>query len=145
MAIQKPKQVKPANTRSTCNSTYNGKHKKEDTTEKRKKGYTCTYTTFNKANPVGTEKLQKIGFQFDGKLAANDTRSNGVYNALIRYKELNGDLLIPQPFIMPEDSSDLNKEFWGLRFVLCLHGHTLHTLVLDPSNDIRQNKICQYF
>lgn len=68
-----------------------------------------------KANPGATEKLKKIGFEFDGKVAANDARYNAVYDALIRYKELNGDLLVPQPFIVPEDSPDWPEEAWGLR------------------------------
>ena len=68
-----------------------------------------------KANPGATDKLKQIGFEFDGKVAANDARFNNVYNALVRYKELNGDLLVPQPFIIPDDSSDWPEETWGLR------------------------------
>ena len=68
-----------------------------------------------KANPGATEKLESIGFEFDGKVAANDARFNTVFNALERYKELNGDLLVPQPFIIPEESSEWPEETWGLR------------------------------
>jgi hypothetical protein len=68
-----------------------------------------------KANPGATEKLKKIGFEFDGKVAANDARFNNVFNALVKYKELNGDLLVPQPFIIPEGNSDWPEETWGLR------------------------------
>ena len=68
-----------------------------------------------KANPGATDKLKKIGFEFNGKVAANDARFNNVYDALVRYKELNGDLLVPQPFIIPEKSSEWPEETWGLR------------------------------
>ena len=68
-----------------------------------------------KANPGATEKLESIGFEFDGKVAANDARFSNVYNALVRYKELNGDLLVPQPFIIPDESSEWPEETWGLR------------------------------
>lgn len=68
-----------------------------------------------KANPGATEQLAKIGFEFDGKVAANDERYNRVYSALVKYKELNGDLLVPQPFVIPENSSDWPEETWGLR------------------------------
>ncbi len=68
-----------------------------------------------KANPGATEKLKAIGFEFDGKVAANDAKFNNVYNALVRYKDLNGDLLVPQPFVVPEGSADWPEETWGLR------------------------------
>lgn len=68
-----------------------------------------------KANPGATEKLEGIGFEFDGKVAANDARFNNVFNALVHYKELHGDLLVPQPFVIPEESSDWPEETWGLR------------------------------
>jgi hypothetical protein len=68
-----------------------------------------------KANPGATDKLKKIGFEFDGKVAANDARFNNVFNALVRYKELNGDLLVPQPFVVPDATSDWPEDTWGLR------------------------------
>jgi len=71
--------------------------------------------TYLKANPGSTDKLEDIGFEFDGKVAANDARFNNVYFALVRYKELNGDLLVPQPFFVPDQSEDWDEEFWGLR------------------------------
>ena len=68
-----------------------------------------------KANPGATEALAKIGFQFDGKVAANDERYMKVYNALVRYKEIHGDLLVPQPFVIPEKSDEWPESTWGLR------------------------------
>lgn len=80
-----------------------------------KKIPTVRSKTYLKANKGATEKLKDIGFEFDGKVAANDARFNNVYNALVRYKELNGDLLVPQPFIVPAGSKDWDEEFWELR------------------------------
>jgi len=68
-----------------------------------------------KANPGAIEKLEKIGFEFDGKVAANDARFTIVFNALMAYKEIHGDLLVPQPFVVPEGTSDWPEETWGLR------------------------------
>ena len=80
-----------------------------------KKIPTVRSKAYLKANPTATEKLTKIGFEFDGKVAANDARFNNVFNALKRYKELHGDLLVPQPFVVPDGSDDWNENFWGLR------------------------------
>ena len=80
-----------------------------------KKVPTVRSKAYLKANPDATEKLTSIGFQFDGKAAANDARFNNVYKALVRYSELNGDLLVPQPFVVPEGSEDWDEEFHGLR------------------------------
>eukprot|EP00978_Attheya_sp_CCMP212_P041577 scaffold240247_cov62-Attheya_sp.AAC.1 len=68
-----------------------------------------------KANPGAVEKLEVLGFEIDGKQAANDARYQMVYNALKRYKEINGDLLVPQPFVCPEDTDEWPEEAWGLR------------------------------
>jgi len=68
-----------------------------------------------KANPTATEKLEKIGFEFDGKVAANDARFENVFTALVHYKKLNSDLLVPQPFVIPEKSADWPEDTWGLR------------------------------
>lgn len=80
-----------------------------------KKIPTIRSKAYLKANPGATELLAKIGFEFDGKVAANDERYNRVYTALVRYKEINGDLLVPQPFVIPEKSSEWPEETWGLR------------------------------
>jgi len=80
-----------------------------------KKIPTVRSKAYLKANPGAKEKLSEIGFEFDGKVAANDARFNNVYDALVRYKEINGDLLVPQPFIVAEGSSDWEERFWGLR------------------------------
>jgi len=72
-------------------------------------------------NEGARERLEGIGFQFDGKAAANDARFNTVYNALVRYRELNGDLLVPQPFVIPSngeeggDSAEWAEEMRGLK------------------------------
>uniref|UniRef100_A0A7S4SEJ8 Helicase-associated domain-containing protein n=1 Tax=Ditylum brightwellii TaxID=49249 RepID=A0A7S4SEJ8_9STRA len=79
-----------------------------------KKIPTVRLKSYLKANPGAQEKLKKIGFEFDGKVAANDARYKKVYDALVRYKEINGDLLIPQPFVVPENN-DWSEEMWGLR------------------------------
>lgn len=66
-------------------------------------------------NPGAKEKLRQIGFETDKKLSANDKRFQAVYLALERYKETYGDLLVPQPFVVPADSSEWPEESWGLR------------------------------
>jgi len=68
-----------------------------------------------KENAGAEEKLMKIGFETDKKLSANDKRFQAVYLALERYKETYGDLLVPQPFVVPSDSSEWPDESWGLR------------------------------
>mmetsp|Transcript_1703 Transcript_1703/g.1963 ORF Transcript_1703/g.1963 Transcript_1703/m.1963 type:complete len:825 (-) Transcript_1703:100-2574(-) len=80
-----------------------------------KKLPTVRTKTYLKANPGATDKLRGLGFEFDGKVAANDARFTKVYEALKRYKEIYGDLLVPQPFVVPESSDDWPEETWGLR------------------------------
>lgn len=80
-----------------------------------KKIPTIRSKAYLKANPEAHEKLAKLGFEFDGKVAANDARYNKVYIALVRYKEINGDLLVPQPYVVPENSDEWPEETWGLR------------------------------
>lgn len=68
-----------------------------------------------KNRPEQRKKLQDIGLQLDGKVAANSARYKLVYNALVRYKEIYGDLLVPQPFVVPQNAEDWKEEHWGLR------------------------------
>jgi len=70
---------------------------------------------FLKNNPGAREKLEALGFELDSKAAANDTRFQKVYDALLTYKKLNGDLLVPQPFVVPEKSDEWPENTWGLR------------------------------
>jgi hypothetical protein len=75
--------------------------------------------SFLKDNPDAAQKLQEIGFltdaKADAKTSANDVRFMNVYNALKRYKETYGDMLVPQPFEVPDKSEDWPEETWGLR------------------------------
>lgn len=71
--------------------------------------------TYLKANPGAADRLAKLGFEFDGKAAANDQRYQKVYDALKRYKELNGDLFVPQPYVVPDGDKDWPEDLWGLR------------------------------
>ena len=71
--------------------------------------------TYLKKYPGSKEKLEEIGFETDKKMSANDKRFQAVYLALERYNEIYGDLLVPQPFVVPKGSSDWPKESWGLR------------------------------
>ncbi|KAL3923534.1 MAG: hypothetical protein SGILL_001602 [Bacillariaceae sp.] len=66
-------------------------------------------------NPGAEEKLKQIGFETDRKLSANDKRFQAVYLALKRYEEIYGDMLVPQPFVVPSESTDWPEESWGLR------------------------------
>jgi len=70
---------------------------------------------FLKANPDAAEKLQTLGFELDGKAAANEAKFSLVYKALASYKQIYGDLLVPQPFVIPAQSPGWPQETWGLR------------------------------
>lgn len=70
---------------------------------------------FLKENPDAEKRLKQIGLETDKKLSANDKRFLAVYMALESYKEIYGDLLVPQPFIVPSDSIKWPEESWGLR------------------------------
>jgi hypothetical protein len=71
--------------------------------------------SFLKNNPGAKEKLNALDFEFDGKAAANDTRFQNVYDALVTYNNIYGDLLVPQPFVVPEKSDEWPENTWGLR------------------------------
>jgi hypothetical protein len=71
--------------------------------------------SFLKDDPDAEDKLNAIGVQMDSKVAANDTRFQNVCDGLKRYKEIHGDMLVPQPFIVPENSNDWPEDTWGLR------------------------------
>eukprot|EP00571_Detonula_confervacea_P012268 CAMPEP_0172298846 /NCGR_PEP_ID=MMETSP1058-20130122/1310_1 /TAXON_ID=83371 /ORGANISM="Detonula confervacea, Strain CCMP 353" /LENGTH=1004 /DNA_ID=CAMNT_0013008139 /DNA_START=111 /DNA_END=3125 /DNA_ORIENTATION=+ len=68
-----------------------------------------------KAHPDAEGKLVSLGFQPDVKTAANDLRYKRVYDALVIYKELYDDLLVPQPFTVPEEGDEWPEEVRGLR------------------------------
>ena len=57
------------------------------------------------------ESLTEIGFVWDVRSAGFDN----VHAALLKYKEIHGDLLVPQNFIVPTgEKSGFPKELWGL-------------------------------
>jgi hypothetical protein len=72
---------------------------------------------FLKSDPDSVEKLAALGLSVkpQSKIPANDARFQKVLDGLKRYKEIHGDLLVPQPFVIPEDSPDWPEETWGLR------------------------------
>lgn len=49
------------------------------------------------------------------RISASEARFQKVYSALVTYKKIYGDLLVPQPFVVPEQSADWPKETWALR------------------------------
>jgi hypothetical protein len=74
-------------------------------------------------NPEMKAKLKTLGM--DGldddvapadksSLSVNDERFQKVYACLIRYKEIYGDVLVPQPFAVPSTDA-WPKDTWGLR------------------------------
>jgi hypothetical protein len=71
--------------------------------------------SFLDSNPDAPEKLAAIGYQADSKEAANNARFEKVFYALQRYKEIYGDLLVPQPFVVPDGATDWPEDTWGLR------------------------------
>lgn len=76
---------------------------------------TVTSRSYLKNNPESEGMLSKLGFRLDAKSASNDLRYQKVYDALVKYKELYGDLLVPQPFTVPDGSDDWPVNTWGLR------------------------------
>jgi hypothetical protein len=80
-----------------------------------KKLSTIRSKPYLKSNPGAEDKLTYLGLQMDGKTAVNDVRYQKVYNALAKYKEINGDLLVPQPFVVPEGDDNWPEEMWSLR------------------------------
>lgn len=71
--------------------------------------------SFLKANPGAEQKLINLGLELETKSATSDSRFDIVFDALKRYKEIFGDLLVPQPFFVPEDSPEWPERTWGLR------------------------------
>jgi hypothetical protein len=51
----------------------------------------------------------------DDKLMANDVRFQKVFAALKTYQTEYGDLLVPQPFVVPDSDAAWPEETWGLR------------------------------
>jgi hypothetical protein len=80
-----------------------------------KKISTMKGKTFLSKNPEVAEKLSELGVELDVVTAVNDSRFQKVYDALKRYGELYGDLLVPQPFVVPDDSEEWPEDTWGLR------------------------------
>lgn len=76
---------------------------------------TVRSNTYLKQHPEAEGKLSSLGLQPDVKSAANDLRYQRVYDALVKYKELYEDLLVPQPFTVPEDGDEWPKDVRGLR------------------------------
>jgi hypothetical protein len=70
---------------------------------------------FLKDNPEAESKLSAIGVQVDQKVATSNARFHRVYDALRRYKDIYGDLLVPQPFVVPDKSADWPEDTWRLR------------------------------
>lgn len=71
--------------------------------------------TFLSKNPEVAEKLSELGVELDVVTAVNDARFQKVYDALKRYGELFGNLLVPQPFVVPDNSDEWPEDTWGLR------------------------------
>ena len=63
--------------------------------------------------------MESEGFRFDTSPqnnAKNDERwERQVVPALRRYKELEGDMLVPRDFVVPSSSDDWPEEMWGMR------------------------------
>ena len=58
------------------------------------------------------DSLDALGFVWD----VRSTGFNEVYSALVRYKEIYGDLLVPQNFIVPQGKEHgFPQELWGLK------------------------------
>lgn len=80
-----------------------------------KKISTMKGKTFLAKNPEVGDKLRELGLELDTKTAVNDSRFQKVFDALVRYKEIYADLLVPQPFVVPDNSEEWPENTWGLR------------------------------
>lgn len=80
-----------------------------------KKISTMKGKTFLSKNPEVAETLSELGVELDAATAVNDSRFQKVYDALKRYGELYGDLLVPQPFVVPDNTDEWREDLWGLR------------------------------
>jgi Helicase associated domain len=58
--------------------------------------------------------LEKAWDGYPDGPSANDIRFQNVYTALLTYKRLYDDLLVPQPFVVPKDPQ-WPEDIWGLR------------------------------
>ena len=67
-------------------------------------------------NDERTERLRASGFEWkeSAKAAASNKRFDEVYRSLLVYKEIYGDLYVPQSFIVPNDPR-WPEDTWGLR------------------------------
>jgi hypothetical protein len=70
---------------------------------------------FLRENPDAEQKLNELGFLLTAGMSANDIRFQNVFTALERYQEIYGDMLVPQPFEVPNKSEDWPEATWGLR------------------------------
>ena len=66
-------------------------------------------------DPEAKKKLSDIGYQPQQAMSVNDIRFQNVYTALRRYREIYGDLAVPQPFEVPDQSPDWPESTWRLR------------------------------
>ena len=89
----------------------------EENAEWRSKFQQIGYPPIPVAVPDPTPAPSKLPMEVSdgGAVTANDLRFQKVYTALKTFKELNGDLLVPQPFVVPQGSTDWPEETWGLR------------------------------
>ena len=67
--------------------------------------------TFVDGDPERRGWLEAHGFVFDDL----ERQWESVLGALLRYKELKGDMLVPRSFVVPPSSDDWPEEMWGMR------------------------------
>ena len=73
-----------------------------------------TSKTYLAANPGVEEKLQTLG-KISDQGSVNDIRFQNVFDALVTYKKIYGDLAVSQPFVVPNESKDWPENTWNLR------------------------------
>lgn len=59
--------------------------------------------------------VQSLVDNHKGRLSANDKRFYMVYAALANYRKLYGDLMVPQPFVVPSQTNRWPEDLWGIR------------------------------
>jgi hypothetical protein len=63
------------------------------------------------------EDLLSIGFCFDALQARYDI----LKQALLRYKEINGDMLVPKSFEVPTDNDTWPSDLWGMKLGVAVY------------------------
>jgi len=78
--------------------------------------------------------LNSLGFEWD----AREARFRLLMHAVLTYKEVYGDFLVPAKFVVPKYSRDFPPAFWGLRVGQMYHDLRKSTRVKEHAARMQQ-------